>query len=221
MTDIGGVRLRMAIVVGALAGVGAGLVFATAHAFIIVPIWDRMMGGLMWGALAGAIGGWTYCEWDVGNGKWGRVSLPLPTSHFPLWRQVLSGAVFGAVLWFLVAPVSAVDAALRWAGVLPRLELLGVGLALVIAAGTGSLFGWSRTGTRRGMIAGAIATLFLTFAMAGPVPIGRSPRAFGIFLSVLPAAMIAGAILGVMVHSTVRFRDGISQLRARGSIQRY
>ena len=221
MIHIGGVRLRIAILVGALAGVSAGLVFATAHAFIIVPIWDRLTGGLLWGAVAGAIGGWTYCEWDVGSGKWGPVSFQRATFDSPPWREALSGAVFGAVLWFLVAPVSAVDAALRWAGVLPRLELLGVGIALVIAAGTGSLFGWSRTGTRRGMIAGAVTTLFLTFAMGGPVPIGRSPRAFGIFLSVLPAAMIAGAILGLILRSTVRFRDGISQLRARASIQKY
>lgn len=38
-------RIREAVVAGAIGGLGAGLVFAVLHAFIIVPIWDRMMGG--------------------------------------------------------------------------------------------------------------------------------------------------------------------------------
>lgn len=62
MTYIGGVRLRTAMLAGALAGIGAGFVFAAAHAIIIVPIWDRMMMGLAFGAAAGAVGGWTFAE---------------------------------------------------------------------------------------------------------------------------------------------------------------
>jgi len=50
-------RIREAIVAGAVGGLAAGLVFAVLHAFIIVPIWDRMMGGLVFGALAGAVAG--------------------------------------------------------------------------------------------------------------------------------------------------------------------
>jgi hypothetical protein len=187
MTYIGGVRLRMAILVGALAGVGAGLVFATAHAFIIVPIWDRMLGGLAFAATAGAVGGWTFTELygeqvDAGLG-----------------HAALAGARYGALLWLAVSPLSAVDAALRATGVLPRYELFGVAIALLLAVTMGSLLGWYRTRRRRGMIAGAAATLFLTFAMAGPVPIGRSPRAFLIFLAVLPASIVAGTLLGIAI----------------------
>jgi hypothetical protein len=168
-----------------LAGVGAALVFATAHAFIIVPIWDRMTMGLIWGALAGGIGAWAFAELYPGVQTVG--------------RSAWTGARYGGLLWLLVAPVSLVDAALRWLGVLPRLELLGVAIALLMGTSAGVLFGRYRVGTKRGMVAGGAATLMLLIAMAGPVPIGRSPRAFGIFLSVLPSAIIGGAIVGAAV----------------------
>jgi len=183
MTYIHDVRLRVALLVGAIAGIGAGLIFATAHAILIVPIWNRMIGGLGWGAAAGAVGGWTFAE------------LYPDESAARVPRAALAGATYGALLWLAVSPVSAVDALLRRIGVLPRYEWLGVAVALIIAVGTGSALGWYRTKRRRGMLAGAAATLLLTLAMAGPVPIGKSPRAFGIFLAVLPAAMVAGAIL--------------------------
>jgi hypothetical protein len=58
--------------------------------------------------------------------------------------------------------------------------------------------------TRRAAIAGASATLLLTIAMAGPVPVGRSLRALGIFLAVLPAAVVGGAILAGLSWSLGR-----------------
>jgi hypothetical protein len=176
--------LGAAILLGAVAGVAAGLVFATLHAFIIVPIWDRMAGGLTHAAIAGAVVGWAYVE-----------LYPERSEARPA-AAAAAGARFGAVLWLAVAPVSAADALLRIAGVLPRYELLGVAIAVVLAVAAGSLLGWRRTKRRRGAIAGAAAALLLTTAMAGPVPIARNPRAFGIFLAVLPACIVAGAVLG-------------------------
>lgn len=196
MTHIYGARLRMAVAVGALAGVGAGLVFATAHAFIIVPIWDRMATGLAFAAVAGAVGGWTFTE------------LYPQESGTRAAAAAAAGARYGALLWLAVSPVSAVDAALRRGGILPRYELVGVGVAVVLALATGALFGWYRTRRRRGVMAGAAATLLLTITMAGPVPIGNSPRAFSIFLSVLPASIIGGTILAVCIWLARRRHDG-------------
>lgn len=195
MTVVGGVRLRAAMLVGALAGIGAGLVFATAHAFIIVPIWDRMLGGLVWAGLVGAVAGWTYTELYPDE----RAAGAGPAA--------VAGARYGALLWLAVAPVSLVDAALRAVGFLPRYELIGVAVAVFLAVAMGCLLGWYRTRRRRGMVAGAAAALLLTFAMAGPVPIGRSSRSLGIFLAVLPASIIAGAIVAT----------AISLARRRGS----
>ena len=182
-------RIRDAVVAGALAGIAAGLVFATLHAFIIVPIWDRMMGGLVFGAIAGAVGGWAYSE------------LYPVQSEFP--ASMASGAKYGALLWLAVTPVSLVDAVVR-ATSLPRPDLFYDAFYVVLAALVGGLWGWRRLHRLRGIVAGIAAVVALTMAMGGPVPIGRNVWAFGIFLAVLPASMVAGAILGASVALTRR-----------------
>lgn len=158
--------------------------FAVLHAFIIVPIWDRMMGGLVFGAVAGAVAGWAFAE--------------LYPEQPDVKSSMVAGARYGALLWLAVTPVSVVDAMLRAVGFLPRYELVGVVLAVMIALAIGARWGWSRT-RRRGMVACAAATLALTLAMAGPVPIGKNIWAFGIFLAVFPASIVAGTILGASV----------------------
>ena len=185
MTTSTTARPTHAIAAGALAGLAAGLVFAVAHAFIIVPIWDRMLGGLAGAAFVGGIIGWSYFELMLRRGG----------SRGTVW----SGALFGAALWAAVAPVTLVDAALRTMTFLPRFELVGVVIAVVVAVAAGALLGWRLAHTRRAVIAGAAATLFLTIAMAGPVPIGRSIWAVGIFVAVLPACMVAGAVLAAVL----------------------
>jgi hypothetical protein len=182
MTSAQLTRIRDAVITGAFAGLAAGLVFATLHAFIIVPIWDRMIGGLVGAAATGAVVGWAFAEW-----------YPLADE---VVATVIKGATFGALLWLAVTPVSLVDAVLRSVGFLPRYELAGIAIAVVLAITAGALWGWRSTRHKRGAVAVAAATLALTLAMGGPVPIGRSIWAFGIFLAVLPACVVAGAILG-------------------------
>src|SRR5687768_5004895 len=107
-------RIRDAIVAGAVAGLAAGLVFATLHAFIIEPIWSRMFGGLFGAMLTGAVVAWGFSE--LGQA---------PTA--------LNGMRFGALLWLAVAPVSLSNAALRASAIaLPRdvEDALAIALAL-------------------------------------------------------------------------------------------
>ncbi len=179
-------RTLAAVIAGAIGGVTGGLVFATLHAFIIVPIWDRMTSGLVFGALAGAGAGLAFAELFSEGGS----SSSL--------RRMQRGALFGALLWVIVAPVSIADAVLRYTGIAPRMELLAVGVAVVLAVTVGGILGWVRTHNRRGVIVGAVATMLLVMAMAGPVPIGRGGRAVGIFLAVLPAAIIGGALMALV-----------------------
>ena len=186
MTYIGGVRLRAALLAGAIAGLGAGLVFATAHAVLIVPIWDRMIGGLAFGVLAGAGAAWAFTEL-------------YPDAEADLKGSAYAGARFGGLLWLAAAPATVVDAALRSTGVTAAIKWIEVPIAVLMFVTAGALLGRSRRSGRRAMIAGAVATLLLGVAMAGPVPVMRSPRAFGIFLAVLPAALVAGAIVGAAV----------------------
>lgn len=179
------VRVRAAIVAGAVAGLAAGLVFATLHALIIVPIWDRMFGGLVGAAATGAVLGVAYAE--------------LYSPPDDVAAGAIRGATFGALMWLAVAPVSLVDAVLRAVGFLPRNELAGVAIAVVLAISAGALWGWRHTRRRRGATVVAGATMALTMAMGGPVPIGKNIWAFGIFLAVLPASVVAGAILGGII----------------------
>jgi hypothetical protein len=183
-------RIRDAAIAGALAGLGAGLVFAVSHAFIITPIWDRMFGGLFGASLVGAVVGWSYVELMGGE-------------HHQSAGEMARGAIFGARLWLAVVPVTLADAALR---LLPqRSEYVEVATAVALALLAGGLWGHVRA-RRRGMIAGAAATMALTLAMGGPVPIGKSVWALGIWLAVLPACVVAGALLG-LVLSLMRRRE--------------
>jgi hypothetical protein len=190
MTSAQLTRIRGAVLAGAFAGLAAGLVFATLHALIIVPIWDRMFGGLVGAAATGAVLGVAYVE--------------LYSPPDDVAAAALSGARFGALLWLAVAPVSLVDAVLRAVGFLPRYELAGVAIAVVLALSAGALWGWRRTRRRRGSLVVAGATMALTMAMGGPVPIGKSIWAFGIFLAVLPACVVAGMVLGAAIALTQR-----------------
>jgi hypothetical protein len=178
-----------AVLGGTLSGVTGGFLFATLHAFIIVPIWDRMTTGLIFGAIGGAAAGWAFAEFYP-------EAIRAPTK-----RGVIIGARFGLTLWLVVAPVTAADALLRAVGLAPRYELLAVGIAVVVALSGGAALGWMITRRVRAAVAGAVAALLLVIAMAGPVPVGRSMRAFNIFLAVLPAALLGGIALGLFSPS--------------------
>ena len=177
--------LRRNLTAGAVAGLCGAIVFALAHAILIVPIWNRSAFGLSWGVLTGIFAGWAYAELGFDRAPDTR-ALP---------ARLASGMRFGAVVWLAVVPVTLADALLRLLQIAPRHELVLVGVALGLALTGGALLGWQRMHTRRAAVVGASATLVLTLAMGGPVPVGRSIRALGIFVAVLPAAVVAGAFL--------------------------
>lgn len=186
-------RIRDASLAGALGGLGAGLVFATAHAFIIVPIWTRMFGGLFGASVVGAIVGWSYLELMGDDAR-------------PRATEMMRGALFGALLWLSITPVTLLDAAFL------RTRNLGEytedAIAVTIAALAGGLWGWVRTRRWRAALAGAAGCVALAMAMGGPVPIRNSRWALGIWLAVLPASVVAGGVLG-MTLSLIRRRTAV------------
>jgi len=182
-------RVRLAVIAGGFSGLAGGLVFATAHALLIVPIWNRMAFGLTSAAAAGLAAGWAFVE--LGFEPTGANQPP------PRGAYAAAGLRFGALLWLAVVPVTLADTILRLTGVGRRYELIAVAVAIGLAIGGGLLLGSRLAGTRRAMIAAAAATLLLTVAMAGPVPLPNGRRAVAIFLSVLPACMIGGLVLGL------------------------
>jgi hypothetical protein len=104
------------------------------------------------------------------------------------------------LLWIAVVPVTLADTVLRLTGVARRFELAAVVVAVAIAIGAGVLFGARFGRSVRAMVAGGVATLLLTMAMGGPVPLPNGRRAVAIFLAVLPASMIAGLLLGALAR---------------------
>jgi hypothetical protein len=181
-----------ALVAGGIAGLAAALVFATAHAIIIVPIWNRMWGGVAFATIAGIAAGWAFAELELTPAAAsGRDSRPAPA---------LSGMRYGASLWLAVLPVTLVDSVLRLAGLASRAEWVEVAVAVVLATAGGVVLGSVRAGTNRARIAGAAAALMLTIAMAGPVPLPNGRRAIAIFLAVLPACLVAGLVLSLLAR---------------------
>jgi len=189
-----------------MSGVAGGVLFAALHAVIIVPIWDRMISGLIFGAVAGGSAGWAFAE-----------CFP-DAVRTRSARGVGTAALFGALLWLAVAPVTAADALLRATGIAPRYELLAVAVAIVLAVVGGAALGWILAHRRRAAIAAGVAGLLLVVAMAGPVPVGRSPRARNIFLAVFPAAILGGISLGLfapMIFARItRGRAGAADSRS-------
>ena len=167
---------------GAAAGLIAGLAFAGAHALIITPIWSRMIGGLLFGVIAGAAAAWAYGE--------------LQAEHTP--ASVASGLRFGVMLWLSVVPVTLVDAALRATGYAYAHRDITDAIAVVLAVAGGVTLGVLRGPRRRATVACAVASLVVTMAMGGPVPVGRNVRTVEILFAVLLASLVGGVAVGVI-----------------------
>lgn len=188
-----GIAIRSSLIAGALAGLAAGLLFALLHAIIIVPIWSRMIVGLLFGIGAGVAAGWAYAE----------LSVTAPVGYSP----VRVGFGFGVLMFFAVVPVTLVDVALRSTGMVERHRDITDAIAVILAILGGATAGWVRTQRIRPTIAMATAALCLTMAMGGPVPVGRSVRVVEIFLAVFAASLLAGTILGALEPKLRRFLD--------------
>src|SRR2546423_10261015 len=93
-------QLAVAMLAGAVTGLAGVLGFGAVHAVAIVPIWSRLLGGLPFGLVAGALVGWAFAE----------VASPGA-------RGGAQGVRFGALMWALLLPATLLDN-LRRAGLL-------------------------------------------------------------------------------------------------------
>ena len=168
-------RTRSSTIGGGIAGLGAGLTFAGLHALIIVPIWDRMLMGLAFGVAAGLACGCAH-------------GLLMPDSP----ARFRNGVTFGFHLWLAAVPVTLVNVWLRNIGFARTHESWTDAIAVALALIGGAVLGHVRSGSRKGVVCGALAVLLLTMAMGGPVNVGRSVRALEILFAVLIAAMLGG-----------------------------
>jgi len=167
--------LARVVTEGAIVGAVGAVSFAIVHAMLIVPIWSRIPGGMVQAVPAGIALAWAF-EQLVGARN---------------WRTPAHGAVFGAVLFLTLVPGTVFANTLRLAGAHPG-EWPGTIGTLTIAAASGGFAGWILTRERRVSRALAIATLVLTAAAGGPVPVVNSARAAWLFVGFLPICLVAG-----------------------------
>ena len=148
-----------------------------------------MIGGLVFGVLAGAAAGWAY----------GELSRDKETS-------VRSGLAFGVMLWLSVVPVTLTNAALRASGFAYAHRDITDAISVTLAVAGGLALGWLRARQRRAMVACAVAALVVTMAMGGPVPVARNVRTVEILFAVLLASLIGGAVVGLLAPRLERAR---------------
>ena len=101
------------------------------------------------------------------------------------------GAIFGAVLFLTLVPGTVFVNALRLAGAHPG-DWPGTIGTLIVAAASGGFAGRILMRERRASRALAIATVVLTAAASGPVPVVNSARAAWLFIGFVPICVAAG-----------------------------
>jgi len=160
---------------GTIVGAVGAVSFAIVHAMLIVPVWNRIPGGMVRAVPAGIALAWAFEQLVRARN----------------WRTPIAGAVFGAILFLTLVPGTVFANTLRLAGAHPG-DWPGTIGTLAIAAASGGLAGWILTRERRASRALAIATLVLTAAAGGPVPVVNSARAAWLFVGFVPICLAAG-----------------------------
>jgi hypothetical protein len=174
---------RAVIITGVATGLVSVVSFGIVHALAIVPIWTRLGRGSVQAVLAGVALAWAFEQ----------------LARVRHWYRPLHGAAFGLVMFATLVPATLFSNALRLAGIRAGdwpATIVVVGLAIA----SGGLAGWLLTHERRASRAMGIATLVLTLASAGPVPVVNGPRAAWLFAGLVPVCTVAGLTLAIVRH---------------------
>jgi hypothetical protein len=167
--------------IGVVIGLGLGgtALFGLVHAVLIAPIWTRLAAGIPFALLASLLLLWSYSA--------------LRSEHL-LSAGSTGGAVFGAMLWLSLVPVTLLGAYIRHSSLRPRLGQLEPAVELAVAAASGALLGATWRGSRRVALALASCVTGLVLVMAGPIAIGHAVGRL-LFVAFLPIYVLAGIAL--------------------------
>jgi len=177
LTRIVGRRAATIAIPGVAVGLFAVLAFGTIHAWLIVPIWSRLAGGLPFAVLAGVSLAWAFDR----------------AAHVRRWHTPVHGLLFGVYMFGTLLPATALDAAMRLNGLRLGDTTTSTIIAVALYVTAGFLAGWVVSRQRSTAIVFAAATLTLMAVSGGPLPIGRSPRGAWLSLGVACIAALAGA----------------------------
>lgn len=162
------------------------VLFGLAHALTIVPIWDRLAGGLPFGLLGGVTVGWVLFEMRRAGRFWG----------------VLSGLGFGLVMWAVLLPMTLLTVALRQAGFHDPDSSWEIAAALALTSAAGYVTGWLTAHSHRAALATALAGVALAIAQAGPVPATNSVPAAALFVALAVLYPASGLVLAILIAMT-------------------
>ncbi len=192
-------RLTAFLIAGAVTGLLGVALFGAIHAAIIVPIWTRLTGGIPFGVVAGLAIGWAFYElrgqgtdavWKSGTGvpPVNHAQDARATSKLHQYRGqarlnagVIGALAFGFLLWATLIPVTLFGVIVRATGIHGQDDTWEVVLECVLTFGTGAIAGRLISGRWRAALALGTASLALTFAQAGPIPVMNSGRAASLF----------------------------------------
>jgi len=182
-------RVAPILIPGIVVSVFAVLAFGTVHAWLIVPIWSRLAGGLPVALLAGLALAWAFDR----------------VAHARGWRSPVHGLIFGVYMFGTLMPATAIDAALRLNGLRLGDTTPGLVAGAALFAMAGFVLGWVSSRERSTALVCAAAALALMVVAGGPLPILRSPRAAGLSLGVGTIVALAGAAIAA-IRSVVQHR---------------
>jgi hypothetical protein len=182
-------RLAPILIPGIAVSIVAVLAFGTVHAWLIVPIWSRLAGGLPVALLGGLALAWAFDR--VANVRG--------------WQSPAHGLIFGVYMFGTLMPATAVDAALRLNGMRLGDTTPGMVGGVALFALAGFVTGWLSSRERATALVWAAAALALMIVAGGPLPIVRSPRAAALSLGVAGIVAVAGAAIAA-IRSIVRHR---------------
>lgn len=182
-------RLAPILIPGIASSVFAVVAFGTVHAWLIVPIWSRLAGGLPMACLAGLALAWAFDR----------------VAHARRWYAPVHGLIFGVYMFATLMPATAVDAVLRLNGMRLADTTPGLVAGVALFALSGLVTGWLSSHERSTALVCAGAALALMAVAGGPLPIVRSPRGAALSLGVGGIVAFSGAATAA-IRSIVRQR---------------
>jgi hypothetical protein len=170
--------------------------FGTLHAVAIVPIWNRLAGGIPQALIAAAALTFVYRRLR----RAARVDA-----------GVRGALVFGGVAWLAVLPTTALGALLRSMGLHGRHETLELVGALAVAAVSGAALARLARLELRDVAGSSLATVALVTAMSGPIPVTNGRRPILLLLGFLPL-FLASAVVLALAHGFFQRRGASSDV---------
>jgi hypothetical protein len=167
--------------------IGGTLLFGSLHALLIEPIWRRLVGGLPFAALAAV--GMFWCHTELVSRK----LIP---------GGLRGGALFGAVVWLALLPMTALAAALRVSGARASLGGMEPAIETSLAVATGGLIGLFVSRSARVTAACAVCMATVVLAMAGPIAVTVGSTQRWLLFGFLPLYVVTGSALSLALQLT-------------------